>query len=296
MADGIETIGFIGLGVMGEAMCRNLVQRGKWGIIAYDLNPEPIARLAKDGAKPALSLDEITEGADLILTCLPGGDHVEALTLGDDGLIFRLRVGQTFVDMSTSPPALMREIAKNAPDGVMTAEAPIARTRAAAAEGNLLIMVGGDQAVFEKIAPVMQTMGSDVIHCGPSGTRQVAKILNNMVLIDTVAALAEAIEMGERSDISPHALLDVLSLGSANSFALGAHGRNALAEQDYPKQAFSVHYAAKDLSYARAIAKETGVRSPGADNVAALFDEAIKAGHGDHYFPVIRKLLGCREE
>jgi 3-hydroxyisobutyrate dehydrogenase-like beta-hydroxyacid dehydrogenase len=294
MTEAIESIGFIGLGVMGEPMCRNVVRHGAWTVIVHDLDPSPIARLAKDGARPASSPEEVAAGADLLLTCLPGGDQVRGLMLGEDGLISRLKCGQAYVDMSTSPPALMREIAEMAPDGVLTADAPIARTRAAAADGTLLIMVGGDLTVFERLSPVMRTMGSDVVHCGPLGAGQVAKILNNMVLFETVAALAEAIEIGERSGIPPDALLDILSLGSADSFALGAHGRSSLASEDYPEQAFSVRYAAKDLSYARAIADETGVRAPGADHVAALFNDAIEAGCGDQYFPVIRKLLKPR--
>ena len=290
MPDPIRSIGFIGLGVMGEAMCRNLAERGDWPVVAHDLDPAPVARLAAAGAKPAASLDDAL-AADLVVTCLPGGDQVRALMLGEGGVAARLRPGQAYVDMSTSPPALMREIAEAAPEGAFTADAPVARTRTAAAEGKLLIMVGGPAESFEHIRPVMETMGSDVVHCGPAGAGQVAKILNNMVLFETVAALAEAVEMGERSGIEADALLDVLSLGSANSFALGAHGRKSLAPQDYPERAFSVRYAAKDLSYAQAIAAETGVRAPGAEHVAELFEEAEASGRGDLYFPVIREVL-----
>ena len=290
----IETVGFIGLGVMGERMCRHLAEKGTWRVLANDLDPAPLERLAHGGVEAA-TVDEMLKAADMIVTCLPGGEQVEALALGPQGFVSRLRPEQVYVDMSTSPPDLMRRIADALPEGALSADAPVARTRAAAERGELLIMVGGPEESFALVEPVLATMGSDVVHCGPNGAGQVAKILNNMVLFETVAALAEAVEVGERSGMNAEALLDVLSLGSANSFALNAHGRNSLAPQDYPERSFSVRYAAKDLSYARRLGQETGVRTPGADHVAALFEEAIAEGAGGKYFPVIRKLLHRRE-
>ena len=291
MTDAIRTIGFIGLGVMGGPMCANLLRRGRWPVIAFDLSPDRVADAAAEGARAAASAEALANEADLIITCLPGGDQVRALMLSDGGLLSRLRDGQIYVDMSTAPPDLMREIAAAAPKGVRVADAPVARTRTAAAEGELLIMVGCEADTLDRIAPVMETMGSDVVHCGGSGAGQVAKILNNMVLFETVAALAEAVEIGDGAGLDADRLLDVLSLGSADSFALRAHGRKSLATRDYPEAAFSVRYAAKDLSYARHMAAHAGVDAPGAAHVAMLFERAVTAGDGDRYFPVIRERL-----
>jgi hypothetical protein len=119
----------------------------------------------------------------------------------------------------------------------------------------------------------------------------VVKILNNLVLFQTVAALAEAIALAERSGVEGAVLLDTLSKGSGDSFALRNHGRKSLLPQVYPEQAFSVRYAAKDLSYALELAAEHGVKAPGAERVAELFERAIEAGDGERYFPVIRKQL-----
>lgn len=288
----IETVGFIGLGVMGEAMCRNLTLKGRWPVTVYDLDPEPVARLAGDGAATARSAADVVAASDVVITCLPGGAQVRDLALGPEGFVTRLQPGQIFVDMSTSPPALMREVATAAEDrGAGFADAPIARTRQAAVDGTLAIMVGAERHVFEAIETILATMGSDIVHCGGPGAGQVVKIMNNMVLFQTVAALCEALSLAEHAGVDGRVLLDTLSKGSGDSFALRNHGMKSLLPQVYPERAFSVTYAAKDLSYALEMARDHGLRAPGAENVARLFEDAIAAGDGDLYFPVIRRLF-----
>ena len=288
----IERVGFIGLGVMGGAMCRNLIAKGAWPVIAFDRDPGALARIEAAGAAPAGSAAEVVGAADAVITCLPGGDEVRELVLGRDGVIGALRAGRVLIDMSTSPPALAREIAAAAAArGARAADAPIARTRQAAVDGTLAIMVGAEPAVFEAIRPLLATMGTEVVRCGGPGAGQVVKVLNNMVLFQTVAALAGAITLAERAGVAGAVLLDTLSKGSGDSFALRNHGKKSLLPQDYPDQAFSVRYAANDLSYALELAAEHGVAAPGAEGVAELFERAIAAGDGDRYFPVIRKQL-----
>ena len=286
----LHRITFIGLGVMGEAMCGNLARRGDWPVLAYDLKPEPLQRLAAEGVPAATSLDEAA-ASDFVITCLPGGDHVRSLVL-DGELLDKMQPGAVLVDMSTSQPALMREIADAAAaKNIDFADAPIARTRQAAAEGTLAIMVGASDATFARITPVMETIGSDVLHCGAVGTGQIVKIMNNMVLFQNVAALNEAIEMATRAGMDGQALFGALAKGSADSFALRNHGVKSAAPRTYPSPAFSVDYAAKDLRYALELAEETGVDAAGARNVARLFEAAQAAGDGDKYWPVIRETL-----
>lgn len=295
-AGNIGSVGFIGLGVMGEAMCRNLVEKGTWPVIAFDLNAEPLERLERAGAGAAASPEEVAGAADLVITCLPGGDEVRRLVLGPGGLLDHLRDGQILIDMSTSQPSLMREIAGALrASGVRFADAPVARTRQAARDGTLAIMVGADRALFEAIRPILATMGSDIVQCGGPGAGQIVKIMNNMVLFQTVAALAEALSMAERAGVDGKLLLETLSKGSGDSFALRSHGMKSLLPRHYPDKAFSVNYAAKDLSYALELAAEHGLRAPGAAQVAKLFEEAAAAGTGDLYFPVIRELLASDE-
>lgn len=287
-----KTIGFIGLGVMGEAMCRNLVRSGLWSVQAFDLSAEPLARIERDGAKIATSAIDLASTCDVTITCLPGGAEVRDLVLGRGALLEHLSAGNILIDMSTSQPSLMRVIAEKASvRGVEIADAPIARTRQAAIDGTLAIMVGADPVLFDKIEPILKTMGNDILHCGEVGAGQVVKIMNNMVLFQTVQALAEALSIAERSGVDGGILLETMSKGSGDSFALRNHGMKSLLPNIYPEKAFSVSYALKDLSYALSMAEETSVLASGAANVKKTFEQAIEAGDGDRYFPVIKRVV-----
>ncbi|MFM9849053.1 MAG: NAD(P)-dependent oxidoreductase [Hyphomicrobiaceae bacterium] len=286
----IKTVGFIGLGVMGEAMCRNLAKKGSWKVVGFDMQAAPLDRLAADGVARAASAQDLMAQSDVVLTCLPGGNEVRSVMIGDKGLMQWVRKGQTVVDMSTAPPKLMRELeplfrAK----GVDFADAPVARTRRAAVDGTLSIMVGGTAEVFERIRPILSTMGTEVTLCGGVGAGQVVKLMNNMVVFETTMAIAEAISIAEAAGVDGQLLFDAMAKGSADSFVLRNHGMKHLVPQDYPEQAFSVRYAMKDLSYARELARETGVTARAADLVGELFEEAIARGDGDRYTPVIRR-------
>ena len=288
----ISTIGFIGLGVMGEAMCRNLARKGAWKVVAFDQKVEPLERLRADGVGVATSLRGLAQAADVVILCLPGGREVEIVTQGASGLISMMRPGQILIDMSTAPPALMRKLAADlAAKGADFADAPIARTRRAAVDGTLSIMVGGSPEIFARIKPILDLMGNEITHCGDVGAGQVVKLMNNMVLFETTMALAEAISIAEANGVDGKLLFETMSKGSADSFALRNHGMKHMLPEDYPEGAFSVRYAQKDLSYARDLAKAAGIKARGADLVATLFDEAIALGDGDRYTPVIRKLM-----
>lgn len=286
----IKTVAFVGLGVMGEAMCRNLAKKGSWRVIGFDTRPEPLARLAPDGVKSAATLAAAVAESDAVLMCLPGGAEVEAVARGNGGLLGLVRKGQTVVDMSTAPPRLMRELAKGfVAKGVDFADAPVARTRRAAVDGTLSIMVGSTPEVFERIKPILATMGTEVTHCGGVGAGQVVKIMNNMVVFETTLAIAEAITIAEAAGVDGKVLFETMAKGSADSFVLRNHGMKHLLPQDYPEQAFSVRYAIKDLSYARELARETGVDAKAAELMHEVFEAAVKRGDGDRYTPVIRR-------
>ena len=286
----IKTVAFVGLGVMGEAMCRNLARKGPWTVVGYDARPEALQRLAGDGVAAATSLADAASRAEVVVLCLPGGKEVEAVARGAGGLLAHVRMGQTVVDMSTAPPRLMRELAAEfAAKGVAFADAPVARTRRAAIDGTLSIMVGGGASDFARLRPILATMGSEVTHCGAVGAGQVVKLMNNMVVFETTMAIAEAISIAEAAGVDGQLLYETMAKGSADSFALRNHGMKHLVPQDYPTEAFSVRYAQKDLAYARELAAETGVTARGAALVAELFDDAVARGDGDRYIPVIRR-------
>ncbi len=288
-----ERIGFIGAGVMGEPMCRNLERKHDGPVTAYDLDPAPLARLAADGAAVAPSVAALAEAADVIFLSLPSGREVRAVCLGDGGLVEHARAGCTVVDTSTAPPALAREIeGAFAARGIAFADAPIARTRQAAVDGTLSIMVGGDAALVARLSPLLAHIAQDVTHCGPVGSGQAVKILNNMILFQNVRALAEGLAIARCQGIAPETFLEAVGRSSGDSFALQTHGKKAILPEHFPEGAFPVTYAMKDLDYALDLAQDSGVDAEGAALVKPLFAEAIESGLGARYHPVIATLIG----
>ncbi len=288
-----QTIGFIGLGVMGEPMCRNLATKSGRAMRGFDRDPAPMQRLAAHGVAAAQSVREAAEGAAFVFLSLPSGEVVRAVAEGPDGLLAVIRPGQVVVDLSTSPVDLTRDLAAQfAARGAILVDAPVARTRAAAEAGTLAIMVGADPDTFGRVEPLLATFATDITLCGPVGCGQVVKILNNMIVFETVVALAEAKAIGERSGVAAGLLFDTLSKGSADSFTLRNHGMKAMLPQAFPERAFSVVYARKDLAYALRLAEQTGVPARGAANVEEWFAAAIEQGFGENYHPVISKLIG----
>ena len=288
---GDPPLGFIGLGVMGEPMCRNLARCSGRSVIAFDQDSAPLNRLAKIGVAPAKTVREVG-AAEIVFLSLPDGDAVSAVCLGKEGLLSQLDAGSTLVDLGTSPVALTREIALLAMErSVAFADAPVARTRAAAEAGTLSIMVGAAASVYARLEPLLRHMGEDVTHCGDVGAGQTVKLMNNMVLFQTVSALAEALHIARRSGVDSQVLLETLAKGSADSFALRNHGMKALLPEIFPTLAFSARYALKDNGYALALASSAGVKAEGAELVARRLQETIDAGDGDDYFPVLSRLL-----
>src|SRR4051795_13139091 len=286
-----KTIGFIGLGVMGEPICRNLVKKSGKRVLAFDRSPEPLARLHAEGAAVAASVADVITQSDLVFLCLPSARHVRAVFEGD-GILKNIRQGQVVVDLGTSSVSQTRDFAAQLQArGACWADAPIARTRQAAQDGTLSVMVGATPELHAAIEPLIRCFATDVTRCGDVGAGQVTKILNNMVLFETVNALAEAVAVARRSGVDPALLLDTLSKGSADSFALRNHGMKAIVPGNFPERAFSTEYALKDLSYALELAADAGIKIRGAELIGTVLQEAIDAGSGDNYFPVIAKLI-----
>jgi 3-hydroxyisobutyrate dehydrogenase-like beta-hydroxyacid dehydrogenase len=286
-------IGFIGLGVMGEPICRNLVRKAGRPVTAFDMQTQVMARLAADGVKVAASIADLVASVDIVFLCLPSGEIVHQIAHQPDGLLASMRPGQVLVDLSTSSVDTTRELAAAfATHGVAFADAPLARTRAAAEAGTLSVMVGAEPELFERLRPLIATFATEITLCGGVGCGQVVKILNNLVLFETVLALAEAKLIGERAGVDPTLLFDTLSKGSADSFALRSHGMKSMLPGDFPERAFSVRYARKDLGYAMKLAQAAGVEASTAQTVNDFYDRAIAAGLGDLYHPVISELVG----
>ena len=286
-----QNIGFIGLGVMGEPMCRNLSTKSGLKLTAFDRREEPLTRLAQVGVGRAASLAEMA-ASDVVFLSLPDGEAVRDVCLGNTGLIAVLNAGAIVVDLGTSPVALARELdSRFREHGVQFSDAPVARTRAAAEAGTLSIMVGAESRVFNTLEPLLRMMGEEVTHCGGVGSGQLVKIMNNMVLFQTVSALAEALAIGRSAGIDPAVMFSALSKGSADSFALRNHGMKAMLLDTFPQDAFSTAYAMKDLSYALELARDVGLDASGAQLVQDRFRQAIDAGFRDSYFPVVSRVI-----
>ena len=293
MTSSKQKLGFIGLGVMGEPMCRNLAAKSGADVVGLDRVAAPMTRLAAAGVRAGADVGDVVRGASVVFLSLPSGEAVAALARADGGLLAHIGPGQIVVDLSTSPVELTRELAGEfAQRGATLVDAPVARTRAAAESGTLAVMVGAAPEVFERVRPLIACFATDIALCGPVGCGQVVKIMNNMVLFETVVALAEAKAIGERAGVDPNLLFNTLATGSADSFALRNHGMKAMLPGDFPERAFSVEYARKDLRYALDLARSTGVDARGARNVDDWFAKAIDSGLGDQYHPVISRLIG----
>jgi 3-hydroxyisobutyrate dehydrogenase-like beta-hydroxyacid dehydrogenase len=282
-------IGFIGVGVMGEPICRHLASKSGTAVLAYDLAAEPLARLAAQGVKRALSVRDIAERCDAVFLSLPGALEVKQVCAE---LLGHLPPGSYVIDLSTVPVGVARDLeARFAARAIHCLDAPVARTRAAAEQGTLSVMVGGSAAAFSYARPLLAHFATDVTHCGGPGAGQAMKLLNNMVLFQNVAALAEALGVIRGLGLDPGRALETLAKGSADSFALRHHAMQAMLPNQFPEKAFSVQYALKDTSYALELGSLAGVELSGLKNAKALFEKAAAAGHAADYFPVIAKIV-----
>jgi len=270
-------LGFIGLGVMGEPMCRNLARKSGRPVVAWDIRPEIPGRLAADGVAAARSLEDLSRRAEIVFLSLPGEPEIRA--------VFPHLKDCAVVDCSTAPVALARELAGQIEN---FADAPVARTRQAAIDGTLSIMVGASDALFARIEPLLRCMASDVTHCGPPGAGQAVKLLNNMVLSITVTALAEALAVAKASGaVDPKILFETLMKGSADSFALRNHGMKSLLPETHPERAFPVTYMMKDVGYALDLARSAGLRLPAGETVFELLNETRELGLGEAYHTAV---------
>lgn len=285
-------IGFIGLGVMGGPMCRNMALKHPGEVIAFDMFPAAFGALDDTKAMRATSVAEVGAKADIVFLSLPGGPQVEQVCLGAEGLLGGTRRPSVIVDLSTTAVALARCVAAElAAQGVAFADAPVARTREAAQRGELSIMVGADPDLFAQIEPLLRYIGSDVTHCGAVGCGQVVKLVNNALLFANVVAIGEMMVLGERAGVEPATLIDAVSKGSGDSFALRNHGRKAMLPRDYPEKSFPPEYVLKDLSYVLELADQTGLSAHAMQLAKRYYASTAKNGWAGRYFPSVIEVI-----
>jgi len=286
-----ETIGFIGLGVMGGPMCRNMALKHPGRVIAFDLSAAALEGLSDTKVEPAATVADLARTSDVIFLSLPGGAQVKEVC-SERGLALQARPGTAVVDLSTTSVSLAREVAASlAARGIAMADAPVARTREAAQKGTLSVMVGAPDGLFRRIQPFLEYIATDVTHGGDVGSGQVLKLVNNMLVLEHVVVLAEMMVLGQRAGVAPEVLLDAVSKGSGDSFVLRNHGRKAMLPREFPEKAFPLEYALKDIGYVLELARDTGTPVGVAQFVERYYEAAIKQGLGGRYFPAVIEVV-----
>ncbi|WP_019939946.1 3-hydroxyisobutyrate dehydrogenase [Bordetella sp. FB-8] len=253
-------IGFVGLGNMGAPMALNLLKAGH-DLTVFDLNAQAVRQTVDAGAKQADSPRAAASGAQVVITMLPAAAHVRGVLTASEGVLSGASPGTVIVDSSTIDPASVREFAALAQQqGCVLADAPVSGGTGGAAAGTLTFMVGGSEAVYTQVKPVLAAMGKNIVHCGDTGTGQVAKICNNLVLGITMAGVAESMALGEALGIDPKILSGILNTSTGRCWSSDTYNpfpgivETAPASRDYTG-GFGTDLMLKDLGLATEAAK-----------------------------------------
>jgi 3-hydroxyisobutyrate dehydrogenase-like beta-hydroxyacid dehydrogenase len=288
-------LGFVGVGVIGEPVCRNLARKSGERICAYDLDDAPLERLGEAGVIAAESVADVARRADVVFLALPGRTAVGRVCVGAGGLLAHMRPGGCVVDLGTSSARLARELAERfGARGIEFCDAPVARDREAAERGTLLAIVGATVKAFHRVRPLLEHVASDIVHCGPPGSGQTLKAVSNMVLFENVVAIAEALAIVRASGIRPEVAVDVLARDFSDSVALRRYGLGSIVPGRHPRGGFPTLYALKDIRYALELAREAGLELGGAANARVVLKRAAAAGFGDEHFTALAKVIGRR--
>ena len=284
MSDAGKRIGFIGLGIMGKPMVRNLVKAG-YGVIVHNRSRAAVDEMVaeSDAISAASSAREVAEAVDTVITMVPDSPDVRDVVLGDGGLIGAVRPGFLLVDMSTIAPATAIEVHEAvARAGGTALDAPVSGGDKGAIAGTLSIMVGGAEADLKRAMPLFEAMGKTIVHIGGPGAGQIAKACNQIVVAINYAAVSEALLLAERSGVDPARVAQVLGGGLAASRVLEMRGPTMIKREFEP--GFRVDLHRKDLGIAMATGRDTHSPMPVTALVAKLYDDLAEAGGGqlDH--------------
>jgi 3-hydroxyisobutyrate dehydrogenase-like beta-hydroxyacid dehydrogenase len=285
-------IGFVGLGVMGGPMCRNVALKHSGEVIAFDMNSAAFAALDGTKAHRAATVGEVAERADIVFLSLPGGPQVEQVCLGAQGLASASPLPSVIVDLSTTSVAVARTLAERlSSKGIAFADAPVARTREAAQRGELSIMVGAAEALYARIEPLLRYMGSDLTRCGGVGCGQVVKLVNNALVFENTVAIAEMMVLSERAGVPAGVLLDAVSKGSGDSYALRNHARKAMLPRQFPEKSFPPEYVLKDIGCVLELAAQVGVSAHVTQLAQRYYSAAATNGWSGRYYPAVIEVV-----
>ena len=268
-------IGFIGLGIMGKPMAKNLLKAGH-ELRVYNRSKEPVEELVKAGAVAAANAADAAKGVELVLTMLPNSPQVKSVMLEEDKVADSMAKGTTFIDMSSINPIASREIAEAlSKKGIEMLDAPVSGGEPKAIDGTLSFMVGGKQEVFDKFEPVLKAMGSSVVRCGDIGAGNVTKLCNQIVVAVNIAAVSEALMLGKRAGVDPESIYKAIRGGLAGSTVMDAKAP-MIMDRNF-KPGFRIDLHIKDLNNVMDAAKSVDSPIP----LTAQVFEMMKILHGD---------------
>ena len=277
-----QVIGFIGLGIMGRPMAKNLLKAG-YPLVVHSRSRGPVDEIARAGAKVGSSPRDVAAQSDVLITMLPNSPDVELVALGRDGIIEGARPGLLFVDMSTVSPIVSKKVDEAlAAKSVKMLDAPVSGGEKGAVDGALSIMVGGDKAVFDAVLPIFQAMGKTITHLGPLGFGGFTKLANQIIVAVNLTALAEALTLAKKAGLDRELTLTALAGGLAGSKCLDQKKPNYLADAYNPGFKIDLHF--KDLGLIMESARALGVPLPTTAVVQELFSALRVRGRGglDH--------------
>jgi 3-hydroxyisobutyrate dehydrogenase len=296
MATGISDVGFIGLGTMGFPMANNLLTAG-FRLVVHDLAPEPVARLAERGAQPVDSPRAVAQACRYVVTMLPASAHVQAVLGGDSGVIAGMAAGGTLIEMSTIDPSTTRALAElTTARGLRMIDAPVSGSSPKAQDGTLTIMVGGDAGVVDACRPILEVLGTTIIHVGPIGSGATVKLVNNLIAAVSMAAIAEAFNIGARHGLDPAVMYEVVSQSSGDCWCLRTRVPypgivpQSPANEDFAP-GFMTDLMLKDVGLALAAARAVDAPAELGAAVEQLYRSAHTLGYGRQDFSAVAQAI-----
>ena len=274
-----DTIGFIGLGIMGRPMARNLLKAG-FPLVVQNRHQEVTDEFLAEGARTGAQPRDIAASCDLVVTMLPGPAQVEEVLLGPGGIIEGAHAGLVVIDMSTIAPVVASTLAARLTEhSIDMLDAPVSGGDTGAIAATLSIMVGGDEATFRRCLPIFQALGKTIVHVGGNGAGQIVKTCNQIVVALVIEAVSEALVLGSKAGVDPAKILQVLGGGLAANRVMELRGASMLAHDFTPGGRVRFHH--KDLGFALETARRYGVSLPVTALVDQMFASLEVKGHGD---------------
>ena len=274
-----KKVGFIGLGIMGRPMAKNLLKAG-FSLVVFDLNKEPVEDLVKSGASAGSSSREVAERTEVIITMVPDSPEVREVILGRNGVMEGIKQGSLVIDMSSINPLVSREIAKELKKkGADMLDAPVSGGEPMAIQGTLAIMVGGEKKIFEECLEIFKPLGKNIVHVGEIGAGGFTKLANQIIVALNIAAVGEALTLGVKAGLDPQTIYQAIRGGLAGSTVLEAKAPMIIGRNF--KAGFKIKLHQKDLNNALSTGKDLGVPLPLSSLVQQVLVSLVNEGRGE---------------